>query len=99
MARARCWAGCRATTGGRFANLRTLLGYQWLFPGKKLLFMGGEFGQRAEWNANAELDWQLLNMGPYHRGLQQFVEDLNRLYLAEPGLWKLDYDTEGLPVD
>ena len=78
-----------------FANLRTLLGYQWLFPGKKLLFMGGEFGQRAEWNANAELDWQLLNMGPYHRGLQKFVEDANRLYLAEPGLWKLDYDTKG----
>jgi len=79
----------------QFANLRVLLGYQWLFPGKKLLFMGGEFGQRAEWNANGELDWPLLEAGPYHRGLQQFVEDLNRLYLAEPGLWKSDYDAEG----
>ena len=79
----------------KFANLRLLLGYQWLFPGKKLLFMGCEFGQRAEWNANAELDWPLLNAGPYHRGLQQFVTDLNRLYLAEPGLWKMDYEHSG----
>jgi 1,4-alpha-glucan branching enzyme len=79
----------------RFANLRTLLGYQWLFPGKKLLFMGGEFGQSAEWNANAELDWGLLKAGPYHRGLQQFVQDLNKLYLAETALWKSDYDTDG----
>src|SRR5208283_1409687 len=79
----------------RFANLRALLGYQWLFPGKKLLFMGGEFGQSAEWNANAELDWKLLKAGPYHRGLQQFVEDLNKLYLAEPALWKSDYDLDG----
>jgi hypothetical protein len=79
----------------RFANLRTLLGYQWLFPGKKLLFMGGEFGQSAEWNANAELDWGLLKAGPYHRGLQKFVQDLNKLYLAETALWKSDYDTDG----
>jgi len=79
----------------KFANLRTLLGYQWLFPGKKLLFMGGEFGQRAEWNANAELDWRLLTAGPYHAGLQRFLADLNQLYLAEPGLWKSDYDPEG----
>ena len=72
----------------RFANLRTLLGYQWLFPGKKLLFMGGEFGQRAEWNANSRAGLGLLEAGPYHRGLQRFVEDLNKLYLAEPALWK-----------
>jgi len=79
----------------RFANLRLLLGYQWMFPGKKLLFMGGEFGQSAEWNANAELDWKLLEAGPYHRGVQQFVEDLNKLYLGEPALWKSDYDADG----
>jgi 1,4-alpha-glucan branching enzyme len=79
----------------RFANLRALLGYQWLFPGKKLLFMGGEFGQSDEWNANSELQWELLEAGPYHRGLQRLVEDLNKLYLAEPALWKSDYDTEG----
>ena len=79
----------------KFANLRALLAYQWLFPGKKLLFMGGEFGQRAEWNENSQLDWWLLDAGPYHRGLQQFVADLNKLYLAAPGLWQSDYDHGG----
>jgi 1,4-alpha-glucan branching enzyme len=78
-----------------FANLRALLGYQGTFPGKKLLFMGGEIGQSHEWNANAELDWWLLGEGPYHRGLQRFVEDLNKLYRAEAGLWESDYDMEG----
>jgi 1,4-alpha-glucan branching enzyme len=79
----------------KFANLRALLGYQWLFPGKKLLFMGGEFGQRTEWIADGELDWWLLDAGPYHAGLQRFVEDLNRLYLAEPALWRSDYEAGG----
>ncbi len=79
----------------KFANLRVLLGYQWLFPGKPLLFMGGEFGQRSEWNANAGLQWELLGQGPYHAGLQKFVEDLNRLYRAEPGLYQSDYDPSG----
>jgi 1,4-alpha-glucan branching enzyme len=78
-----------------FANVRTLLGYQWLFPGKKLLFMGGEFGQRLEWNPNTGLDWPLLEMGPYHRGLQLFVQDLNKFYQEEPALWESDYDYEG----
>jgi 1,4-alpha-glucan branching enzyme len=78
-----------------FANLRVLLGYQWLFPGKKLLFMGGEFGQRCEWNANASLDWPLLEMGPYHAGLLQFVTDLNALYRREPALWQGDYESSG----
>src|SRR5215472_516883 len=64
----------------RFANLRTLVGYQWLFPGKQLIFMGGELGQSNEWNANGEVDWWLLKAGPYHAGLQRFVQDLNRLY-------------------
>jgi 1,4-alpha-glucan branching enzyme len=79
----------------KFANLRALFGYQWLFPGKKLLFMGGEFGQRAEWNENAQLDWGLLDAGPYHRGLQKFVGDLNRLYHHSPALWQADYDPAG----
>ena len=79
----------------KFANLRALLAYQWLFPGKKLLFMGGEFGQRAEWNENSQLDWWLLDAGPFHRGLQKLVEDLNRFYLAAPGLWQSDYDPAG----
>jgi 1,4-alpha-glucan branching enzyme len=79
----------------KFANLRALLGYQWLFPGKKLLFMGGEIGQRAEWNENSQLDWWLLDAGPFHRGLQKFVADLNQLYAAAPGLWQADYDYAG----
>jgi 1,4-alpha-glucan branching enzyme len=78
-----------------FANLRTLLGYQWLFPGKKLLFMGCEFGQTAEWNANAQLDWWLLQQGPFHSGVQRWVADLNLLYRAEAALWKWDFDSEG----
>ncbi len=79
----------------RFANLRALLGYQWLFPGKMLLFMGCEFGQSGEWNANSELDWWLLTAGPYHKGVQRLIQDLNQLYLAEPCLWKHDYDAQG----
>jgi 1,4-alpha-glucan branching enzyme len=79
----------------KFANLRSLFAYQWLFPGKKLLFMGGEFGQRAEWNENAQLDWWLLDAGPFHRGLQKFVGDLNTLYAATPALWQADYDHAG----
>lgn len=78
-----------------FANLRTLFGYQWLFPGKKLVFMGGEFGQSNEWNANAELDWWLLDQGPYHAGLQRWIADLNAFYKDEPALWRSDYDHEG----
>jgi len=79
----------------KFANLRALLAYQWLFPGKKLLFMGGEIGQRTEWNENSQLDWWLLDAGPFHRGLQKFVEDLNKLYAATPALWQGDYDHGG----
>jgi 1,4-alpha-glucan branching enzyme len=79
----------------KFANLRALLAYQWLFPGKPMLFMGDEFGQSAEWNADGELDWWLLDAGPYHRGLRKFVADLNKLYGAEVALWQSDYDTAG----
>jgi 1,4-alpha-glucan branching enzyme len=79
----------------KFANLRALLGYQCFFPGKQLLMMGCEFGQSSEWNANAGLDWWLLEAGPYHRGVQRFVRDLNRFYLGEPALWEADYDISG----
>jgi 1,4-alpha-glucan branching enzyme len=78
-----------------FANLRTLLAYQWLFPGKKLLFMGGEFGQSDEWNVNSELSWGLLEAGPYHAGVLQLMRDLNRLYRAEPSLWEADHEPGG----
>ena len=79
----------------QFANLRALLAYQWLFPGKKLLFMGCEIGQRSEWNPNSEVDWGLLEQGLYHAGLKRFVQDLNQLYQSSPALWQADYDPEG----
>jgi 1,4-alpha-glucan branching enzyme len=79
----------------KFANLRAMLAYQWFFPGKKLLMMGGEFGQSSEWNANASLDWGLLQQGPFHLGVQKLVRDLNQLYLRRPALSEADYDYAG----
>ena len=78
----------------KFANLRLLLGYMYAQPGKKLLFMGGEFGQRNEWTHDASLDWNLLQYET-HRGLQRWVQDLNRLYREEPALYGLDFQPEG----
>jgi 1,4-alpha-glucan branching enzyme len=78
----------------RFANLRLLLGYMWSQPGKKLLFMGGEFGQWREWNHDSSLDWHLLEDGR-HAGVQRWVEDLNAAYRAEPALHELDVDPAG----
>jgi 1,4-alpha-glucan branching enzyme len=79
----------------RFANLRALLAYQWLFPGKQLLMMGCELGQSSEWDANASLDWWLLEQGPYHLGVQRLVRDLNHFSQDEPALWEADYDPNG----
>jgi 1,4-alpha-glucan branching enzyme len=79
----------------RFANLRALYGFMYGHPGKKLLFMGGEFGQVREWSHDSSLDWHLLGMGPYHRGLQALVRDLNRVYRAEPALHQVDYEPAG----
>jgi 1,4-alpha-glucan branching enzyme len=78
----------------KFANLRLLYGSMWAQPGKKLLFMGGEFGQRREWNHDASLDWDLL-ADPRHAGLELWVRDLNRLYAAEPALHAFDFDPQG----
>jgi 1,4-alpha-glucan branching enzyme len=63
-------------------------------PAKKLLFMGGEFGQRSEWNHDHSLEWHLLQYGP-HQGLQHWVKDLNRIYRTEPALHELDFDPMG----
>jgi 1,4-alpha-glucan branching enzyme len=79
----------------RFANLRLLYAFMWAYPGKKLLFMGGEFGQSAEWNHDRSLDWHLLDEGPYHRALQALVADLNGRYRARPALHQLDADSAG----
>jgi 1,4-alpha-glucan branching enzyme len=78
----------------KFANLRTLFGYQWTHPGKKLLFMGGEFGQWREWNHDDSLDWHLLQF-PLHQGVRRFVQDLNRLYRSEPALHRRDFSIDG----
>jgi 1,4-alpha-glucan branching enzyme len=78
----------------RFANLRLLFGYMYAHPGKKLLFMGGEFGQWNEWYHETSLDWHLLEY-PLHRGVQRWVQDLNRLYASEPALYKKDCEADG----
>ncbi len=78
----------------RFANLRALYAYMWAHPGKKLLFMGGELAQEAEWSHERSLDWHLLER-PEHSGIQSLVRDLNRAYREEPALWELDSDPAG----
>jgi len=78
----------------RLANLRLLYAYMFGHPGKKLLFMGGEFGQWKEWDSRHSLDWHLLEYEP-HRVIQRFVRDLNHLYRSEPALWELDHAHEG----
>ncbi len=77
----------------KLAQLRMLLAYQWLLPGKKLLFMGGEFGQWAEWNHDQSLDWHLVDQ-PEHRGIARLVADLNRLYRAEASLGATDHQPD-----
>ena len=80
----------------QFANLRALYGYMWGHPGKKLLFMGGEFGQRREWAHEGQLDWHLLQQ-PEHAGVQRWVADLNRAATrAQPALHELDFAQRGL---
>jgi 1,4-alpha-glucan branching enzyme len=78
----------------KFANLRALFGYMFGHPGKKLIFMGGEFGQWNEWYHEASLDWHLLEHPP-HQGVKNWVRDLNHLYRNEPAIHELDFSLEG----
>jgi 1,4-alpha-glucan branching enzyme len=78
----------------QFANLRALYGYQYALPGKKSLFMGGEFGQRSEWSVDDELDWKVLQY-PNHAGVQSWIADLNTVYRSEPAMFAQDYDPAG----
>ncbi|HEU5338276.1 MAG TPA: 1,4-alpha-glucan branching protein GlgB, partial [Sulfuricaulis sp.] len=78
----------------KFANLRCLFGYQYGHPGKKLLFMGCEFGQWREWNHDQSLDWHLLEQAP-HQGIQRWMKDLNHTYRREPALYARDFDSSG----
>ena len=81
----------------KFANLRALFAFMWTHPGKKLLFMGGEFAQEREWNHDRSLDWHLLegDEAHLHGGVQRMIRDLNHLYRDTPALHELDQDTEG----
>jgi 1,4-alpha-glucan branching enzyme len=78
----------------KFANLRMFLAWMYGQPGKKLLFMGGEFGQPKEWNHDTQLDWELLKL-PRHDGLRRLVQHLNYVYQNEPALWQLDDTYDG----
>lgn len=78
----------------KFANLRAFYGFMWAYPGKKLLFMGGEFAQRREWNDNAELDWGLLQYDS-HKGVQHLVTDLNKVLKETPALYEKDCEFGG----
>jgi 1,4-alpha-glucan branching enzyme len=78
----------------QFANLRLLYGYMWAHPGKQLLFMGGEFGQKREWAHEGQLEW-FVTQYPLHAGVQAWIKDLNRFYQHEPALYEQDFGHEG----
>ena len=78
----------------RFANVRAFLAYMWGHPGKKLLFMGSEIGQYEEWNWQGQIRWELITFA-YHRKLQTFMMELNRLYRSSPALYEVDYEWHG----
>jgi 1,4-alpha-glucan branching enzyme len=78
----------------KHATLRTLYGYMFGHPGKKLMFMGSEFGQWREWNCEESLDWHLLEE-PMHAGLARWVRELNAIYQREPSLHQVDFDGAG----
>ena len=79
----------------KFANLRTAYGFMMGHPGKKLLFMGGEFAQFIEWNENGQLDWFLIDEHEHHRQMQDYVRDLNKLYLKDKAFWQKDFTSDG----
>ena len=78
----------------QFASLRLMLGYMWTHPGKKLLFMGGEFGQKREWAHDDSLEWHVLQY-PLHAGVKQWVRDINQVYRESAALYALDFSNEG----
>jgi 1,4-alpha-glucan branching enzyme len=78
----------------KFANLRLLYGYMWGHPGKKLIFMGCEFGQKREWQHDESLEWDVLQY-PHHEGLQRWVADLNRFYRSQTALYQQDFNGDG----
>ncbi|MGW0174618.1 1,4-alpha-glucan branching protein GlgB [Rhodococcus sp. NPDC003322] len=92
------WTRMPGDDHDKAAGLRALLAYMWAHPGKQLLFMGQEFGQRTEWSEERGLDWQQLDdphTGPLQRGVQALVRDLNTVYRGSPALWTLDTSPGG----
>jgi 1,4-alpha-glucan branching enzyme len=79
----------------KFANQRLFFLFQWCHPGKKLIFMGCEFGQWSEWYCKMSLDWHLPEQEPQHLMLQEFVKELNRIYADNPSLWQVDFTHDG----
>jgi 1,4-alpha-glucan branching enzyme len=88
------WGKVPGDAWQKAATLRALYGYMYSHPGKKLMFMGSEFGQEREWNHDHSLDWHLLE-DRFHGGLRRFVQDLNRVYASEPALHEVDFDGAG----
>ncbi|MCC7244376.1 MAG: 1,4-alpha-glucan branching protein GlgB, partial [Saprospiraceae bacterium] len=78
----------------KFANLRSLLGHQWTHPGTQILFMGGEIGQTTEWSHDLGVPWQLLEFD-YHKGVQNWVKDLNHAYTSKPAFWRQAFHPDG----
>ena len=78
----------------KFANLRLLFAYMFMHPGTKLLFMGAEFGQTAEWNHDGSLDWHLTEHS-FHKGIMELIKEANRLYASEPALYQFQFDNRG----
>lgn len=84
------WGRMPGNNHVKAAGLRSLLAYQWAHPGKQLLFMGQEFGQRAEWSEQRGLDWFQLDENGFSNGIQRLVRDINDIYRCHPALWSLD---------
>lgn len=89
------WTRMPGDDHAKAAGLRSLLAYQWAHPGKQLLFMGQEFGQRAEWSEERGVDWFQLDENSFSTGIQQLVRDMNGIYQATPSLWSQDTKPEG----
>lgn len=89
------WGRMPGNNHVKAAGLRSLLAYQWAHPGKQLLFMGQEFGQRAEWSEQRGLDWFQLDENGFSNGIQRLVRDINDIYRCHPALWSLDTTPEG----
>lgn len=88
------WEKMPGDLWAKFAGVRLLLGYQWTHPGKKLLFMGGEFAQNTEWSEASGLDWDV-SEAPAHAGVREMLRQLNQLYRDSPALWSDDFTPEG----